>query len=116
MNKILRQVGYYTLYSEAVHPKLGIIKLGDNVVLTDDHITHGSGKSYIEEVKIIFSYSKESQIFIIGKDYKDSAFRRGHWASRPMGNFIEEIKQKVSDKELQDINKAKFLLRNYNLI
>ena len=113
MNKILRIVGHYTLYSEAIHPELGIIKLGDNVVLKDDHIINGSGKGYIEEVKIMFSYDKNPQIFIIGEDYKDSAFRRSHWASRPTGRYIQEIKTKLSDKELKAINKARSLLRNY---
>ena len=112
-NKILRKVGNYTLYSEAIHPKLGIIKLGDNIVLNDNHITHGSGKDYIEEVKIMFSYGKNSQILIIDEDHKDSEFRRSHWASRPMGSYIEEIKKVITKKELNKINQAKQILKNY---
>lgn len=114
MNKIQKQVGNYTLLEEAKHPKLGVIKLGDNVVFTDDHIIYGTGKDYIEQVKQMFTYGKDTQVYIVVDEvHKDSEYKRTHWASRPMGKYIEEIKKVLSTKELKEINKAKSILSNY---
>jgi hypothetical protein len=74
---------------------------------------HRSNKDYIMEIKTIFSVSNSEYIFISDKTYKDSEYRRRHWASRPSGIFLNEAKRKITDKEISKINEAKRLARQY---
>lgn len=112
--KILRTVKQYNLLEEAEHPKTGeTYRLGDNVVLKDDHITHGSGLDYIMTINTMFSVGKDPQVYISEKTHKDSEYRRPHWASRPMGSYLDEAKRKITQKEINKIRDAQRISRQY---
>lgn len=114
MSKVIKTINNYNLLFEATHPKTGVLyKIGDNVVLNDDHIICGSGKDYIMKINTMFSVGKDPQVYISENIHEDSEYKRKHWASRPMGSYLEEVKKKISDKEIKRINNAKSLLRNY---
>jgi hypothetical protein len=111
---ILKQINEYTLLSEAIHPvSKEIYKLGDKITVSADDMMYRSNKEYIMEIKTIFTTSDSEYIFISDKEYKDSEYRRRHWASRPMGIYLNEAKRKITNKEISKINEAKRLARQY---
>ena len=112
--KILRTIKQYNILEEATHPQTGeTYKLGDNVVLEDDHIMYGSGKDYIITINTMFSYGKDPNVYISEDVHKDSEYRRPHWASRPMGTNLGSVKRKISQTEVNKIQEAKRLAQKY---
>ena len=112
-NKYIKEINGYYLLAEAIHPKTGeVYRIGDKVLKKDDHIIYGNGKNYIETINTIFVVKNSDYIFCSGETFKDAEFRCKHWASRPMGYYLDEVIRKVSDKEYKKIEEAKSLLRN----
>lgn len=112
---LIKQINNYYLISEAIHPKLGVIRLGDKVMLNDDHIIYGSNKNYSMTITTMFMCEGREQVYITDKVHKDSEFRRSHWASRPMGNYLQEIVMVVDSKIQKEIDKARQILHKYNV-
>lgn len=111
---ILKKINDYTFLTEAIHPvSKKVYKLGDKIVVSDDSLMCRSSKDYIMEIKTIFTVPDSEYIFIIDKVYEDEEYKREHWASRPMGIFLNEAKRKISNKEINKINEAKNLANKY---
>jgi predicted DNA-binding protein len=112
--KYIKEINGYYLLEEAIHPESKVLyKLGDIVLKKDDHIMYGSGKNYTEVINTMFCTKDCDYIYCSEEVFKDSEFRRRHWASRPKGYYLDEVIRKVSNKELNEIEKAKSLLRNF---
>ena len=112
--KYIKEIKEYYLIEEAIHPVTNeLYKLGDNVLLIDDHIIYGSGESYYEPINTMFCVKDSEYVFCSKEIFKDSEFKRRHWASRPTGYFLNEVKRKISNEEIKKINDAKNILRNF---
>lgn len=112
--KYIKEINGYYFLEEAVHPKTGeVFKLGDYVVKEDDHIMYGSGKKYWEKINTMFCTKDSDYIFCSEKIFKDSEYKRKHWAERPMGYFLNEVIRKISVEEIRNIEKAKSIANDF---
>lgn len=114
-DEFIKEINGYYFINKAIHPiTKEIYKLGDKVIKIDDCIMYGSGKQYIETINTMFCVKNSEYIFCSEDIFKDSEFKRKHWASRPVGYYLNEIERKVSLKEFNEIQKAKQLLKKFN--